>query len=139
MSNNQNSRIMEARVIIVSNKKSNRSENRVWAVAITGEEQPKAYCKSAYKAMRFAFLLKVRTGLNISENCLARLSQEVQMAKCVEEEKAKIATIRKWNEAIDAKIDAVAAEQTKQIALEESKPAKKQRKPRQKKNTVSAK
>ena len=29
-------------------------------------------------AMRFAYLLKKRTGLNISENCLARLSQEIK-------------------------------------------------------------
>jgi len=33
---------MEAKVIIVSSVKSNKSDNKVWAVAITGEEQPKA-------------------------------------------------------------------------------------------------
>ena len=49
---------MEAKVIIVTEVKSNKSENNVWMVAITGEEQGKAYCKSPYKAMRFAFLLK---------------------------------------------------------------------------------
>ena len=68
---------MEAKVIIVSAQKSNKSENTVWAVSITGEQKPQGYCKSAYKAMRFAFLLKKRTGLNISDNCLARLSHEV--------------------------------------------------------------
>ena len=47
---------MEAKVIIVSSVKSNKSDNKVWAVAITGEQQPQAHCKSAYKAMRFAFL-----------------------------------------------------------------------------------
>ncbi len=72
---------MEAKVIIVSSVKSNKSDNKVWAVAITGEQQPQAHCKSAYKAMRFAFLLKKRTGLNISENCLARLSQSIKEAK----------------------------------------------------------
>ena len=69
---------MEARVIIISAQKSNKSENTVWAVAVTGDHYPKAYCKSAYKTMRFAYLLKKRTGLNISENCLARLSQEIK-------------------------------------------------------------
>ncbi|MBQ6682010.1 MAG: hypothetical protein IJM78_07245 [Prevotella sp.] len=33
---------MEAKVIIVSSVKSNKSDNKVWAVAITGEEQPQA-------------------------------------------------------------------------------------------------
>ena len=85
---------MEAKVIIVSAKKSNKSENTVWAVAITGH-QPAAYCKSAYKAMRFAFLLKKRTGLNISDNCLARLSHEVagQKAARAAEFKKKVAEI----------------------------------------------
>ena len=40
---------MEARVIIISAQKSNKSENTVWAVAVTGDHYPKAYCKSAYK------------------------------------------------------------------------------------------
>ena len=52
---------MEAKVIIVSVVKSNKSENNVWAVGITGEEQEQAYCKSAWKAMKFAFLLKKQT------------------------------------------------------------------------------
>ena len=39
------------------------------------------YCISAYKAMRLAFLLKKRLWLNISDNCLARLSQEIARAK----------------------------------------------------------
>ena len=58
---------MEAKVIIVTVVKSNKSENNVWAVGITGEEQEQAYCKSAWKAMKFAFLLKKQTGLYIEE------------------------------------------------------------------------
>ena len=80
---------MEARVIIASAKKSNKSENTVWAVAITGEKKPQAYCKSAYKAMRFAYLLKKRTSLNISENCLARLSQEIAGQKAAKAAEVK--------------------------------------------------
>lgn len=72
---------METRLIIASVAKSTFSNNNVWAVAITGSEQPSTHCKSAYKAMRYMFLLKKRTGLGISENCLARLSAEIARDK----------------------------------------------------------
>lgn len=65
------------KTIIASLVKSNRSENKVWAVSITGLPAPSAYCKSAYKAMQFMFMLKNRTGLTISDNCLSRLSAEI--------------------------------------------------------------
>lgn len=71
---------METR-IITSSVKSNRSNNNVWAVSITGELQPKAYCKSPYKAMRFAFLLKQQTGIYISDDCLQRLLFEMAKEK----------------------------------------------------------
>ena len=74
---------MEAKYIIISIVKSNNSENNVWAVAITGEEKPEGYCKSAYKAMRFAFLLKKRTGIMIDDASLKSLSE------CIAEQKAK--------------------------------------------------
>ena len=74
---------MEAKYIIISIVKSNNSENNVWAVAITGEEKPEGYCKSAYKAMRFAFLLKKRTGVMIDDASLKNLSE------CIAEQKAK--------------------------------------------------
>ena len=72
---------MEAKYIIVSIVKSNNSENNVWAVAITGEEKPEGYCKSAYKAMRLAFLLKKRTGVNIDDDSLKSLSHEIAEQK----------------------------------------------------------
>ena len=72
---------MEAKVIIVSVVKSNKSENNVWAVAITGEEQEQAYCKSAWKAMKFAFLLKKQTGLYIEDDSLKMLSEEIARQK----------------------------------------------------------
>ena len=74
---------MEAKYIIISIVKSNNSENNVWAVAITGEEKPEGFCKSAYKAMRFAFLLKKRTGVMIDDASLKKLSE------CIAEQKAK--------------------------------------------------
>ena len=115
---------MEAKMIIVSAKKSNKSENTVWAVAIMGEQKPQAYCKSAYKAMRFAYLLKKRPGLNISENCLARLSHEVAgqkaaRAAAVQEKVAEIAESHS--------VDTVLAQQPEPQAKQ---PKKRGRKPR---------
>lgn len=110
---------MEAKVIIVSVVKSNKSENNVWAVGITGEEQEQAYCKSAYKAMRFAFLLKKQTGFYIDDASLKALSEEIAKQKA------------------DAAAEAEQpAEQEAQPEAEEPKakePKKKQRKPRTKK------
>jgi len=80
---------MEKREIIVSAVKSNNSDNNVWAVAITGNEQPNAYCKTAYKAMRFMFLLKKQTGVSISENSLTRLSAEIARLKALQAEAGK--------------------------------------------------
>lgn len=80
---------MEAKYIIISIVKSNNSENHVWAVAITGEEKPEGFCKSAYKAMRFAFLLKKRTGIMIDDASLKKLSE------CIAEQKAKEAEASK--------------------------------------------
>lgn len=124
---------MEAKYIIVSIVESNNSENNVWAVAITGEEQPQGYCKSAYKAMRFAFLLKKQTGINIDDKSLKSLSQqiaEIKAQKAEAEAKAgqeKIAEVTE--EFIEShSVDAVLAQQPEQ----EEKP-KKQRKPRTKK------
>ena len=72
---------MEAKNIIITVVKSNKSENNVWAVGITGEEQEQAYCKSAYKAMRFAFLLKKQTGFYIADDSLKSLSEEIARQK----------------------------------------------------------
>jgi hypothetical protein len=102
---------MEAKVIIVTEVKSNKSENKVWEVAIAGEEQSQAYCKSAYKAMRFAFLLKKQTGIRIEDASLKALSEEIAKQKAAAAEAEK------------------PAEQEVQT---EDKP-KKQRKPRTKK------
>ena len=102
---------MEAKVIIITVVKSNKSENNVWMVAITGEEQGQAYCKSPYKAMRFAFMLKKQTGFSIEDASLKALSEEI------------------------AKQKAAAAEAAEPEAQPEAKP-KKQRKPRAKKEPV---
>lgn len=68
-------------VILAAKANSGKSTNNVWVVYTSDNSSDKMYCTSAYKAMRLAFLLKKRLGLNISENCLARLSQEIAKAK----------------------------------------------------------
>ena len=126
---------MKANVIIVSVEKSNKSENNVWAIAITGEEQKQAYCKSAYKAMKFAFMLKKRTGFYIEELSLKSLSDEIARQKAAkaaaEAGKEKIAEMA--DDFIEShSVDAVLAEPEAAEPAEEAKP-KKQRKPRTKK------
>lgn len=68
-------------VILAAKANSGKSTNNVWVVYTIDNSSDKMYCTSAYKAMRLAFLLKKRLGLNISDNCLARLSQEIAKAK----------------------------------------------------------
>ena len=80
---------MEAKVIIISVVKSNKSENNVWAVGITGEEQEQAYCKSAWKAMKFAFMLKKQTGFYIEDESLHMLSEEIAKQKAEAAAKAE--------------------------------------------------
>lgn len=67
--------------ILVSSVRSNKSENNVWAVYVQGQEENKSYCKSPYKAMRFAFYLKKVTGCRIADNSLALLSLEIKRQK----------------------------------------------------------
>ena len=102
---------MEAKVIIVSVVKSNKSENNVWMVAITGEEQGQAYCKSPYKAMRFAFMLKKQTGFHIEDASLKALSEEIAKQK----------------------VESEAEKPAEQEVQTEEQPKKKARKPRAKK------
>ncbi len=116
---------MEAKVIIVTVEKSNKSENNVWSVAITGEEQKQAYCKSAYKAMRFAFMLKKQTGFYISDDSLKSLSEEIAKEKAAKE----AAESEKQAEQAQPEQQAEAEQQPEA----EPKKEKKARKPRTKK------
>jgi hypothetical protein len=108
-------------------------------VSVTGEEQPQGYCKSAYKAMRFAFLLKKRTGLNIDDQSLKSLSKQIAEVKAMKAEaeakagKEKIAEVTQ--EFVEShSVDAVLAQQPEQQAEAEQPKPKKQRKPRSKKS-----
>ena len=123
--------VMEKRKIIVSVVKSNQSDNNVWAVAITGDEQPSAHCKSAYKAMRFMFLLKKQTGLYIADESLAQLSAEIARVKAAKAEAGK----EKIAEVTEEFIETHAVDNV--LALEPEKKSAK-RKPRAKKNARTA-
>ena len=68
-------------IILAAKANSGKSTNNVWVVYTSADIANKMYCTSAYKAMRLAFLLKKRLGIGISENCLARLSQEIARTK----------------------------------------------------------
>ena len=83
-------------ILITSGKKSEATAH-IWVVSIDGQPHSKVYCKSPYKAMRYAFLLKKRTGLNISDNCLARVSHEIA--------RAKAAATAPANEPIEVNVD----------------------------------
>lgn len=102
--------------IIVSNVKSNKSDNMVWMVSITGQHYAKAHCKSAFSAMKFAFLLKARTGLDISDNCLCRLSHEIAKQKAARAAEAK------------EKMEAFAEEHSVDTVLAKEAPKTKRRK-----------
>lgn len=66
---------MEKQVIVAEIVKSNKSENQVWYVHVTGTDNPElqGYCKNAYKAMRFAFILKQRAQCRIDDESLQQL------------------------------------------------------------------
>ena len=68
-------------LILITSGKISEATAHIWVVSISGDNTSRVYCKSPYKAMRYAFLLKKRTGLNISDNCLCRVSHEIARSK----------------------------------------------------------
>ena len=91
--------------ILVTNVRSNKSENMVWAVYAQGNVQAKAYCKNPLMAMRMAFLLKKQTGLYISDICLARLSLEIKRLKELKEAAALTPEQKEGKERIDEAVE----------------------------------
>ena len=70
-------------LILITSGKVSEATAHIWVVSVSGDKASRVYCKSPYKAMRYAFLLKKRTGLNISDNCLCRVSHEIARGKVV--------------------------------------------------------
>lgn len=67
--------------IIIENVKSNQSNAMVWRVSIPKRRKPTGFCKNAVSAMKYAFLLKAKTGLPISDSCLQRVMFEISKKK----------------------------------------------------------
>lgn len=66
---------MEKQVIVAEMVQSNKSENQVWFIHVTGSENPEhfGYCKKAYSALQFCFILKARTQLRIDDATIEQL------------------------------------------------------------------
>lgn len=98
-----------------------KNTNNVWAVYMEGEEENMSYCKSAYKAMRFMFLLKARTGNIISKDSLQELSQAIAKQKAEqpltpEQQAAKEKIEAVVEEFVEShSVDAVLAEKPKKV------------------------
>lgn len=119
----------EKKILAAAAGKVSKEGTSIWTVYVSGEEESKMYCKSALKAMRFAFILKKRTGLDISDSCMERLKQEIQLEKA-----AKAAAIEEVAKdiAVEHSVDKVLAEKPKAAEQTADKP-RKPRKPRAKK------
>ena len=114
--------------IIVEFVHSNKSDNMVWAVFAQGNEQEKSYCKSPYKAMRMAFLLKKRTGLYISDICLSRLSLEIRKLKEAAMSPEQVAAKEHVDELVEEFIEEHSVDKVLAKADEEQAKAKGRRK-----------
>ena len=109
---------------------SNKSENNVWFVHVTGCDNPElqGYCKHAIMAMRLAFSLKARTQFPIESNTLEQLKsyyaenekgklqwykprtpQEAQPTEAVEEQPAPEAKPKRRGRRSKKQIEEVAA------------------------------
>ena len=106
---------------LVAVHKPTKNTNNVWLVYIPGQNEGRQFCKSAFSAMKYMFILKARTGANISDNCLQRLSFEIARIKAAG--KAKIEAIA---EEIAAQYDA------KPLLEQPAKPKAKRGRPKKK-------
>ncbi|MBQ9190037.1 MAG: hypothetical protein IJ142_00320 [Bacteroidaceae bacterium] len=68
---------MEKNMIVAEMVQSSKSNNQVWFVHVTGVDKPElqGYCKQPLTAIRLAFVLKQRSGFNISDTSLQTLRQ----------------------------------------------------------------
>ena len=77
---------MEERMIIVSQVKSNSSDNMVWQVSVNEEQEGMQHCKSPLKALRYCFLLKKQIGVKIAQDAIDHLRQEILQLKNAQQE-----------------------------------------------------
>ena len=65
--------------ILVKTEKSNRSENNVWVVSTRSYK--KKYCRNALTALRYAFILKKKTGRRIADEAVSSMMSEIRIRK----------------------------------------------------------
>ena len=65
--------------ILVKTEKSKRSENNVWVVSTRSYK--KKYCRNALTALRYAFILKKKTGRRIEDESFITLVAAVREQK----------------------------------------------------------
>ncbi len=71
---------MEQKLFIqVKSEKSNRSFYNVWVVSTRSYK--KKYCRNALTALRYAFILKKKTGRDIAQDAFNRLISEINNRK----------------------------------------------------------
>ena len=110
--------------ILVTNVRSNKSENMVWAVYAQGNVQAKAYCKNPLMAMRMAFLLKKQTGFYINDISLTQLSLEIKRLKELKEAAALTPEQKEGKERIDAAVEQFVEEHSVNNVLAKADEAK---------------
>lgn len=110
-----------------------------WMVGITGESKPRMFLKSAKKAMGYMFILKIQTGLQISDNCLQRLSFAYKQEKEWQKQKAFLDEMENIaNKPLDEEYERQQKEMQQQKAQQPEKKQRKSTKRSKKNNQVSA-
>ena len=89
--------------IIVAQQYTTKMGIQGWAVGITGERKFRMFLRTAKKAMGYMFILKLQTGLNISDNCLQRLSFAHKEEKVLQEKMERDQLIKAVMDRDDAK------------------------------------
>ena len=65
--------------ILVKTEKSNRSENNVWVVSTRSYR--KKFCRNALMALKYAFILKKKTGRRIADEAFDSMMSEIRTRK----------------------------------------------------------
>ncbi len=117
---------MKNQAIVAEFVKSNNSDNMVWHVYVTESDSPEqqGFCKKAYSALQFCFILKARTGVAINNDTVQMLKKYY----AENEREARWARIQAQKEA-EAKAEQPAEEAPEQEQPKEEQPKKRGRKP----------
>ena len=117
--------------IVAEMVQSNKSNNNVWFVHVTGCDNPElqGYCKHAIKAMQFCFVLKARTQYAIEESTLEQLKSYY-----AENEKGKL----QWYKPRTPKEEAQPTEAVEEQPAPEAKPTRRGRRSKKQIEEVAA-